>query len=98
MSSEEPRDRESPISVSAENRLRELLRARALRKEREKEEQQMESVYSPRIKKVYKGHRNSRTMVSNLFIFIYSFLFINLGRPFKGTALFSHGTQVAMFS
>ncbi|XP_072035667.1 DDB1- and CUL4-associated factor 6-like [Amphiura filiformis] len=63
MSSEEPRERESPINVSAENRLRELLRARALRKEREKEEQQMQSVYSPRIKKVYKGHRNSRTMI-----------------------------------
>ncbi len=67
MSSEEPRARDSPINVSAENRLRELLRARALRKEREKEEQQMQSVYSPRIKRVYKGHRNSRTMVSVMY-------------------------------
>ena len=63
MSNDQSRDPHPALSATAENRLRELLRARVLRKEREKEDQQMQSVYAPTVKRVYKGHRNSRTMV-----------------------------------
>ncbi|XP_070568006.1 DDB1- and CUL4-associated factor 6-like isoform X2 [Ptychodera flava] len=51
----------SPAADSAESRIRELFRIR--KEQKEKEEQEMKNVHQPRIKRIFKGHRNSRTMI-----------------------------------
>lgn len=51
------------VAASKTSRLKEFFKNHRLRKERE-EEEMMRNVKSPKIKMVFKGHRNSRTMVS----------------------------------
>ncbi|XP_041462666.1 DDB1- and CUL4-associated factor 6-like [Lytechinus variegatus] len=54
----EPRQR---VRSEAEMRLRELFKTK--KEEREKEAEIIKNVHSPSIEMVYKGHRNSRTMI-----------------------------------
>ncbi|XP_030850845.1 DDB1- and CUL4-associated factor 6 isoform X2 [Strongylocentrotus purpuratus] len=54
----QPRER---VRSEAEMRLRELFKTR--KEEREKEADVIKNVYSPSVEMVYKGHRNSRTMI-----------------------------------
>ena len=74
-SDEEEVRRPRPPSVT-ESRLRELFRAR--REAKQKEELQLSNVMTPDIKMVYKGHRNSRTMVSYCHSIWHSLIWITL--------------------
>ncbi|XP_077977582.1 DDB1- and CUL4-associated factor 6-like [Glandiceps talaboti] len=51
----------SPAADSAESRIRELFRIK--KEQKEKEEQEMKNVHQPSIKRIFRGHRNSRTMI-----------------------------------
>ena len=55
----------------AARRLQWLYRKR--QEEREKEECQLRNVFQPAVTQVYKGHRNSRTMVS-MVVHVYDFI------------------------
>uniref|UniRef100_A0ABM0MW81 DDB1- and CUL4-associated factor 6-like n=1 Tax=Saccoglossus kowalevskii TaxID=10224 RepID=A0ABM0MW81_SACKO len=52
---------DSPSADSTEHRIREMFRIR--KEQKEKEELEMRKVHQPRVKRIYKGHRNSRTMI-----------------------------------
>ncbi|PIK44278.1 putative DDB1- and CUL4-associated factor 6-like [Apostichopus japonicus] len=65
-STDESRDHEAALregaAASKSSRLKELFKNHRMRKEKE-EEEMLRNVKSPKIKMVYKGHRNSRTMI-----------------------------------